>query len=663
MNTDRNRTDDLLALALEATSDGIWTWHLPTGDAFFSPRYSTMLGYDPHELPPTFETWANLVHPEDLETTRRSIESRIRGHHDTYETEFRMRTKSGDWLWILGRGKVVERDENGQPIRVVGSHVNIDSRKRAEKRLARYRDHLEEMVRDRTRELEETSSLLEATFNAIPDVLGVQDNQHRIIRYNAAGYTFLDLDIEDVQGKRCFELIGRTKECEICATSECYRTKEPAVRTRYEEALDAWLDVRAYPILDEDGNLVRVIEHLRDITAEKRAEEKNRELRNELQQAQKMESLGTLAGGIAHDFNNLLMGIQGRASLLAFELARSGGPTEHVEAIEGYVRSAADLTKQLLGFARRGKYEVKPIDVNELINATAKMFARTHKGLTIRTEIHPEPLVVSADRSQIERVLLNMCINGWQAMPDGGDLRLETGSIRIDDSPDSVPQIAPGHYCRIRISDTGIGMDETTRQRAFDPFFTTKEKGRGTGLGLASAYGIVTNHGGTITVESHQGEGSTFSILLPVTPDRIARDTEKPTGVSRGSETVLLIDDEQMILDVGRAMLEHLGYRVVVAHGGAAGVGILDRGDTPVDLVILDLVMPGMGGGRVFDRIEAIRPDLPVLLSSGYSIGGEAEDLLERGCRGFIQKPFTLADLSERVRQVLDADESKTAPR
>jgi two-component system cell cycle sensor histidine kinase/response regulator CckA len=662
MNADRNRTDDLLALALEATSDGIWTWHLPTGDTFFSPRYYTMLGYDPHELPPTFETWASLVHPEDLEPTQQVIMKRIRGQHDTYETEFRMRTKSGDWLWILGRGKVVERDENGRPVRVVGSHVNIDSRRRAEERLARYRDDLEERVRDRTRKLEETSSLLEATFNAIPDVLGVQDNQHRIIRYNQAGYTFLDLDIEDVQGKRCFELIGRTKECEICATSECYRTKEPAVRTRYEEALDAWLDVRAYPILDEDGNLVRVIEHLRDITAEKKAEEKNRELRDELQQAQKMESLGTLAGGIAHDFNNLLMGIQGRASLLAIELARSGGPAEHVEAIEGYVRSAADLTRQLLGFARRGKYEVKPIDVNELIAATAKMFARTHKGLTIRTEIHPEPLIVSADRSQIERVLLNMCINGWQAMPDGGDLRLETGLVRIDESVESVPQIAPGQYCRVRITDTGVGMDEITRRRAFDPFFTTKEKGRGTGLGLASAYGIVTNHGGTITVESREGKGSTFSILLPVTPDRVAQGQEKPTGLTGGTEAILLIDDEQMILDVGREMLEHLGYRVIVAHGGAAGVGILDRRDTPLDLVILDLVMPGMGGGRVFDRIEAIRPGLPVLLSSGFSIGGEAEDLLERGCRGFIQKPFTLADLAQRVRQILDSDDHEATP-
>jgi CheY-like chemotaxis protein len=248
-------------------------------------------------------------------------------------------------------------------------------------------------------------------------------------------------------------------------------------------------------------------------------------------------------------------------------------------------------------------------------------------------------------------------------MPDGGDLGLETGPVRIYESAKSVPQIAPGDYCRIRITDTGVGMDEITRRRAFDPFFTTKEKGRGTGLGLASAYGIVSNHGGTITVESREGEGSTFSILLPVTPDRVSQGQEKPTGVTGGTETVLLIDDEQMILDVGRAMLEHLGYRVIVAHGGAAGVGMLDRGDPPVDLVILDLVMPGMGGGRVFDRIESIRPGLPVLLSSGFSIGGEAEDLLERGCKGFIQKPFTLADLSERVRQVLDGDESETAQR
>jgi PAS domain S-box-containing protein len=646
---------ELLALALEATNDGVWTWNFATGEAYFSPRYYTMLGYEPDELPASYETWADLLHPDDAEEVQRSIRERIDRGLDSYEVEFRLRTKSGDWLWVLGRGKVVERDADGHPLLLVGSHVNIDRRKRTEERLARYRDDLEEMVRERTKELEETSSLLEATFNAIPDVLGVQDNRHRIIRYNDAGYRFLNMSLDEVSGRRCYELIGRTRECDDCATSECYRTKRPAVVTRYEEALDTWLDVRAYPILDDNGEIVRVIEHLRDITPEKRAEEENRELQERLRHAQKMESLGTLAGGIAHDFNNLLMGIQGRASLLSVGPAGTTRAREHIEAIEKYVHSAADLTKQLLGFARAGKYEVKQIDVNDLVVETATMFGRTRKRLAIETKVHPEPVVIAADRGQLEQVLLNILINAWQAMPRGGDLTLATGVVDLDEAAGRIQQVAPGRYCQIEVIDTGSGMDDATRQRVFDPFFTTKDKGRGTGLGLASAYGIVNNHGGTIAVESAPGEGSAFRVLLPLSGGKVEGDGDRPASSIGGNESILLVDDEQMILDVGRAMLEQLGYRVTTAGGGADAVEIIERGDPTIDLVIVDLVMPGMDGSRVVELIKAHRPELPILVSSGYALDGQAERMLEKGCQGFLQKPFNLAVLSEHLWTVLDA--------
>ncbi|MGD9250004.1 MAG: PAS domain-containing protein, partial [Desulfobacterales bacterium] len=218
----RSRTDNLSALALEATSDGIWAWHIPSGETYFNPRYYTMLGYEPDELPAHYDTWAGLLHPEDREQAQASVKKHIENMSESYEVEFRLRTKSGGWLWILGRGRVLERDRQGRPVLMVGSHVNIDTRKRAEQKLARYQARLEQMVRERTEALEQTSSLLEATLDAIPDVLGIQDNQHRIIRYNAAGYRFLNMTPEEVVGKRCFELIGRTRKCDDCATSECY---------------------------------------------------------------------------------------------------------------------------------------------------------------------------------------------------------------------------------------------------------------------------------------------------------------------------------------------------------------------------------------------------------------------------------------------------------
>ena len=650
----RSRTDELSVLALEATSDGIWAWHIPSGETYFSPRYYTMLGYEPGELPAHYDTWVSLLHPEDREQTQAIVKKHIDDQSDRYEIEFRLQTKSGGWLWMLGRGRVLERDRQGGPILMAGSHVNIDTRKRAEQKLERYHAQLEQMVRERTEALEQTSSLLEATLDAIPDVLGIQDNQHRIIRYNAAGYRFLNMTHEEVVGKRCFELIGRNRECDHCATSECYRTGKPASVQRYEEALDAWLDVRAYPILDEDGKLVKVIEHLRDITAEKKAEAENRILHEQLQHAQKMESLGTLAGGIAHDFNNLLMGIQGRASLMTLELTSSHIHQEHLQAIQDYVRSASSLTRQLLGFARGGKYEVKPFDINELMRDSADMFGRTRKELRIHLVSNHDPLVVEADRGQIEQVLLNIYVNAWQAMPEGGRLDLATQDVALTETECAAHQIEPGRYARISIADTGIGMDDATCRLIFDPFFTTKEKGRGTGLGLASAYGIIKNHGGMITVSSCVGQGTRFDIHLPLSDKAVRPVHQMAAGLNKGRETVLLVDDEQMILDVGTAMLSKLGYEVIAVNDGAKALEKIRTMGTALDLVVLDLIMPGMDGGKVFEAIQEIRPQLPVLLSSGYALAGQAETILQKGCRGFIQKPFNLTELSKHVRKVLD---------
>jgi two-component system cell cycle sensor histidine kinase/response regulator CckA len=391
-----------------------------------------------------------------------------------------------------------------------------------------------------------------------------------------------------------------------------------------------------------------------DITDRKRAEEEKAKLQNQLQQAQKMEAIGTLAGGIAHDFNNLLMGIQGRASLMSVELDASHPHSEHLNAIEEYIRSATDLTKQLLGFARGGKYEVKTTDMNELVLNSATMFGRTKREIQIHTKLYNQAPVVEVDRSQIEQVLLNMYVNAWQAMPDGGELYLETKIVTLDDEFCKPYQAEPGRYVTVSVTDTGIGMDEATRQRVFDPFFTTQEKGRGTGLGLASAYGIIKNHRGMITVYSESGHGTTFSVYLPLSNKEAQRETPVAARLITGAGTILLVDDEEMIIDVGKAMLERLGYRVFTAPGGQQAVEAVTRMGTEIDLVILDMIMPGMDGGKTFDRIREIQPQIPVMLSSGYAINGQAEEIMRRGCNGFIQKPFNMSEFSKQVRKILD---------
>ena len=395
------------------------------------------------------------------------------------------------------------------------------------------------------------------------------------------------------------------------------------------------------------------------------------QLEAQLLQAQKMESLGTLAGGIAHDFNNLLMGVQGRTSLMLMGTDPSHPHFEHLKGIEEYIYSASELTRQLLGFARRGKYAVRSTNMNELIENQSRMFGRTKKQIRIHEHYKEKLWPTEVDRGQIEQVLLNIFVNAWQAMPGGGDLYITTENITIKKKNSRPFEVKPGKYVKISISDTGIGMDKETQKRIFDPFFTTKEMGRGTGLGLASVYGIIKNHGGFIDVKSEKGKGSIFSIHLPVTDKNIQKARGTQEEALKGTETLLIVDDEEMIIEVNKKILSQLGYDVLVARNGKEAVEILREtlsrtkktegkidGPNGPDMVILDMVMPDMDGDETYNRMKEINPQIKVLLSSGYSINGHATNLLKRGCNGFIQKPFDIVKLSRKIREILDKGKS-----
>jgi CheY-like chemotaxis protein len=285
---------------------------------------------------------------------------------------------------------------------------------------------------------------------------------------------------------------------------------------------------------------------------------------------------------------------------------------------------------------------------------SATMFGRTKKEIQIHTKLQEPSAVVDIDRSQMGQVLLNLYVNAWQAMPCGGRLYLESRIVDLDEVYSEAHPIEPGRYAKFSITDTGVGMDEATRVKIFDPFFTTKGKSRGTGLGLASAYGIVRNHHGIITVYSEPGQGTTFTIHLPLSDKAALQEDLEQKGLIKGSGTILLVDDEEMILEVGQSMLEKLGYRVIVAAGGEAALAIVRREEEDIDLVVLDLIMPGMPGGIVFEEIREIHPQMPVLLSSGYSLNGQAKDIMRKGCNGFLQKPFNLSELSQKIDQILN---------
>ncbi|MCJ7540599.1 MAG: PAS domain S-box protein [Desulfobacterales bacterium] len=386
--------------------------------------------------------------------------------------------------------------------------------------------------------------------------------------------------------------------------------------------------------------------NLRDIREQKKLE-------TQIHQAQKMEAIGTLAGGIAHDYNNLLMAILGNTSLMAFDLRSDHPHYERLKNIEKYVQSGADLTKQLLGLAKGGKYEVKPIDINDVMRKSSEMFNRTKKEIRIHSNYQKDLWRVEADTSQIEQVLLNLYVNASQAMPEGGELYLQTENVTLDDGYTRYLSLKGGNYVKISVTDTGTGMDDNIKKRIFDPFFTTKDIGRGTGLGLASAYGIVKNHRGIINVYSEIDKGSAFNIFLPASTKEVKQDMLMNQKSLKGTGTILLVDDEDMIIDVCSQILASLGYMPLLARSGKEAIDVYQRNRDRIVMVILDMIMPGMGGGETYDRLKKIDSEIRVLLSSGYSLDGQASEIIDRGCNGFIQKPFNVIQLSRKIKEVL----------
>lgn len=414
---------------------------------------------------------------------------------------------------------------------------------------------------------------------------------------------------------------------------------------------------------DEDALLLSIfasqaamaIENARLFSELKDSLEDEIRIQKKLAELEKFRALGQLASGVAHDFNNVLMSIQGNTSLTLLDIDSSSHHYERLKNIEQTILSGAGLTKQLLGFAKGGKYEVKSTNLNDLIKQGSEMFGRTKKEIKIYTKLQPDIHIVEVDQTQIESVFVNLYLNAWEAMPRGGKLRLQTENVVIDEISGKLFDVKPGKYVKIYVTDTGVGMDEEIRKRIFDPFFTTKEKGRGTGLGLASAYSIIKNHEGTLDVYSKINKGTTFHIYLPASEKKVVKkERELPTEILQGEETILFVDDEDMIIDVGKPMLEKMGYKVFIAKNGKEAIEVYNKNKAEIDMVVLDMIMPDMGGSEAYDGLKKINPGIKVLLSSGYSIDGLASEILKRGCDGFIQKPFHMEKLSQKLREILD---------
>ncbi len=401
----------------------------------------------------------------------------------------------------------------------------------------------------------------------------------------------------------------------------------------------------------------------RDITERKEAEKEKERMQVQLRQAQKMEAVGTLAGGIAHDFNNLLQAVQGYAQLL---LLRKDGDDDGQRELQQIVRAAtrgAELTQQLLTFSRKIESELQPIDFNREVENVRLLLERTiPKMIEVKFRLAEDLKMVNADPGQIEQILMNLAVNAKDAMPDGGKLIVETANVILDQDYCKIHRVAnPGSYVQLTVTDTGHGIDKMTIEHIFEPFYTTKETGKGTGLGLATVYGIVKSHNGHIVCYSEPDEGTTFKIYLPTidSTEEARKAEEHMTAPEGGSETILLVDDEEAIRSLGTQILAEFGYTVLTAADGESALQIYSKEQKKIDLVILDLIMPGMGGKLCLLELLKINLEAKVAIASGYSPDGPTREILKNGAKGFISKPYDLRQILKVVREVLDKPSSQ----
>ena len=421
------------------------------------------------------------------------------------------------------------------------------------------------------------------------------------------------------------------------------------------------LDMVVRPLPSAHGG-ARIVA-LRDVTERREAERERRALQAQVMRSQKLESLGILAGGMAHDFNNMLTAILGQAELMRFDADGDARVEKAALAIEHAARRAAELTQKLLNFARRGSRKLEPFSLHELVREVNDLLRRTlDRNVDIREDLSAEVSVVQGDASQMQQVLMNLAINGSDAMPEGGQLHFRTESITVC-AADILCEagLTPGLYVKLTVRDAGTGMPPETLDRIFDPFFTTKSQGKGTGLGLAMVYGIVETHQGLIVVESEPGKGTSFQIYLPVTATQRAPQKREEAAPDRGFGEVLLVDDEPDVRDAVGSMLVRLGYEVTTAVNGQEAVDIYEARPGAFRLVVLDMVMPVMDGASCFRRLQAINPGVRALLSTGYDINDRVQEVLDNGMRGFVRKPYRLHELAEAINIAL-ADDSPGAP-
>jgi two-component system cell cycle sensor histidine kinase/response regulator CckA len=640
------QSDERLAFFGRATHEAVWDWDFTTDTVWWNDGLRTQFGHPINADTARVEWWRQTIHPDDQARIWRTLDDRLR--QELWSDEYRFRRGDGTFAHVYARGYVV-RGPEGRPRRMIGAMLDITARKESEQALRDSEERLRMALDggqigtwdwDLRNDAVRWGGHAARVFNVMPGsaplrfeaFLGMVHPEDR---------TGLD------EAMRHAIAQGVPLDIEFRALSEAALANP---HTSHHET--RWVAAQGQAYTDDRGEPVRMLGVMQDITERKRLE-------SQFLQAQKMEGIGRLAGGVAHDFNNLLTAVLGYIEMAGTKLERDNPAHEYFGSIRHAAERGASLTRQLLGFARRQITEPRVVDLDALVVQMQDLLRRViGEDVELRIVTARDLGSVRLDPAQFEQVLMNLVINARDAMPNGGTLTIESRNVDLDESYARQHQgVQPGHYVMLAVSDTGMGMTEDVSRHLFEPFFTTKPPGRGTGLGLATCYGIVKQNGGHIWVYSEYGRGSTFKIFLPRTGEAAVSEApaDPASGTVAGHETVLVVEDEPMVRAISVESLEMLGYRVLQASNGEEALEVARAFAGAIDLVVSDVVMPLMGGPALVQRLRIERPHVKVLFVSGDTDDAIVrQGVLEPGVE-FLQKPFALAALARRIREILGA--------
>jgi hypothetical protein len=666
-------SEERLRLAHQAARVGAFEVNVQTGVNTWTPGLEAMHGLEPGEFGGTQESWEALLHPEDRALAKAHVNEALQSFLPV-EGEWRVVWRDGSEHWIFARFQVL-KDDAGKAHRVIGVNLDVTERKRAEEAHQRAEAAVKASEED-----------LRITLDSIGDAVIATDVKGCVVRMNPVAEQLTGWTLDQGAGKPLSEIFKiLNEETRAAVESPVHRVlREGAVMGLANhtvlvsrQGIERSIADSAAPIRDATGKVRGVVLVFHDQTerrkaeqaqahalavaeresvSRERAEEALRQTEEQLRQSQKMEAIGTLAGGIAHDFNNLLSVILSYAELMLQDLPAEDPMRVDAEQISSAGRRANELTRQLLAFSRRQVLQPEIVNLNGAISGMTKLLRRIiGEDIELAVLLAPTLGSVHVDPGQIGQVLMNLVVNARDAMPRGGRLTIETADVELDARAAHVG-VGPGRFVVLSVSDTGTGMDRSTQARIFEPFFTTKEKGKGTGLGLSTAYGIVKQSGGDVSVHSEPGEGTTFKIYLPraeAGAERSEHASQAPTTL-RGMETVLLVEDDEQVRNLAVTILRRHGYRVLEAATGGDALLISEQYGGTIHVLLTDVVMPHMSGRQLCERLAPRRPDLKVIFMSGYTDDAMVRHGVLRSELEFVQKPLLPGPLLEKLRRVLD---------